>query len=59
MYCRYEILTSILDFMYQGEVSVTQEDLTPFLDLAEELQVKKESLRNNKKDISGKAFKPP
>jgi len=37
---RYEILTSILDFMYQGEVSVTQEDLTPFLDLAEELQVR-------------------
>ena len=34
---------SILDFMYQGEVSVTQEDLSPFLDLADELQANSES----------------
>jgi len=37
---RYDILSSILDFMYQGEVDVSQDDLTSFLDLAEELQVK-------------------
>ena len=33
-------LEAILDFMYQGEVNVSQEDLTSFLAVAEELQVK-------------------
>jgi len=33
-------LSGILDFMYYGEANVAQEDLDPFLALAEELQVK-------------------
>ena len=32
-------LSGILDFMYYGEANVAQEDLDPFLALAEELQV--------------------
>jgi len=33
-------LQSILDFMYHGEVNLAQEDLTLFLEVAEELKVK-------------------
>ena len=33
-------LSLILDFMYYGEANVTQEDLDPFLALAEELEVR-------------------
>lgn len=33
-------LTAILEFMYKGEVSVNQEDLTLFLKTAEMLQIK-------------------
>jgi len=36
---QYEMLTSMLDFMYQGRVSVAKEDLSSFMDLADELQV--------------------
>ena len=32
-------LSLVLDFMYYGEANVAQEDLDPFLALAEELQV--------------------
>ena len=37
---RFEDLLACLDFMYQGEVSVAQEDLNSFLAAAEELQVR-------------------
>ena len=40
-------LISILDFMYLGEVNVAQEDLTSFLSLAEDLQVKGLTHANN------------
>merc|ERR1711971_329269 len=33
-------LSALMDFMYQGEVSVAQEDLNTFLSVAEELKVK-------------------
>jgi len=37
---RFSDLESVLSFMYQGEVSVAQEQLNSFLSVAEELQVK-------------------
>jgi len=36
----YNDLTSILDFIYNGEVNVAQEELNSFLAVAEELQIK-------------------
>ena len=36
----YHDLSSILNFMYHGEVNVAQEDLNSFLAVAEELQIK-------------------
>ena len=36
----YADLSSVLDFMYHGEVNVAQEDLNSFLAVAEELQIK-------------------
>jgi len=36
----YNDLASILDFIYNGEVNVAQEDLNSFLAVAEELQIK-------------------
>ena len=36
----YSDLASILDFIYNGEVNVAQEDLNSFLAVAEELQIK-------------------
>ena len=37
---KYKELENVLNFMYQGEVNVAQEDLNTFLSVAEELQVK-------------------
>jgi len=37
---RYADLVSVLNFMYQGEVNVAQEDLNSFLAVAEDLKVK-------------------
>ena len=37
---RYNDLESLLNFMYYGEVSIAQEELNSFLAVAEELQVK-------------------
>ena len=36
----YNNLASILDFIYNGEVNIAQEDLNSFLTVAEELQIK-------------------
>jgi len=43
----YTDLTSILDFIYNGEVNVAQEDLNSFLAVAEELQIKGLTNRDN------------
>jgi len=39
---KYKELLSVLNFMYQGEVNVAQEELNSFLTVAEELKVKGE-----------------
>ena len=53
---RFEDLVSILDFIYYGEVSIAQNELTAFLNLAEELQVKglthKKSPKETKRSIN-------
>ena len=43
----YNDLASILDFIYNGEVNVAQEDLNSFLAVAEELQIKGLTNRDN------------
>jgi hypothetical protein len=37
---KYKELLSVLNFMYQGEVNVAQEELNSFLAVAEDLRVK-------------------
>ena len=37
---KYSSLAAILNFMYNGEVSVAQDELTSFLNVAEDLRVK-------------------
>ena len=37
---RHSEMAAVMDFMYQGEVSVAQEDLNTFLSVAEELKIK-------------------
>ena len=51
---KYSDLASILTFMYLGEVNVAQENLTNFLSVAEDLQVKAKILTRflNMKDHS-------
>jgi len=48
---KYQEMLSVLNFMYQGEVNVAQEELNSFLAVAEELRVK--GLTQNTQD-SGK-----
>jgi len=51
---KYQELLSVLNFMYQGEVNVAQEELNSFLAVAEDLRVK--GLTQNS---SGKSEPPP
>ena len=44
---KYRELLAVLNFMYQGEVNVAQDDLNTFLSVAEELQVKGLTQGNN------------
>lgn len=48
----YSDLVSILDFIYNGEVNVAQEDLNSFLAVAEELQIKGLTNRDNKSEAT-------
>ena len=45
---RHSEMAAVMDFMYQGEVSVAQEDLNTFLSVAEELKIK--GLTQNESD---------
>jgi len=49
----YNDLVSILDFIYNGEVNVAQEDLNSFLAVAEELQIKGLTNRDNASNSDG------
>jgi BTB/POZ domain len=41
---KYKELLSVLNFMYQGEVNVAQEELNSFLAVAEDLRVKENDI---------------
>jgi len=51
---KYRELVAVLNFMYQGEVNVAQDDLNTFLSVAEELQVKGLTQGNNGQQQSSK-----
>eukprot|EP00092_Neocalanus_flemingeri_P080515 GFUD01100441.1.p1 GENE.GFUD01100441.1~~GFUD01100441.1.p1 ORF type:complete len:327 (+),score=78.61 GFUD01100441.1:40-1020(+) len=53
---KYAEIVSILNFMYHGEVNVTQDDLNGFLAVAEELKVK--GLTQNDQNNAGERSKP-
>jgi len=61
---KYTDLVAVLNFMYHGEVNVAQEDLDVFLALAQDLQIKgltqkNEEQKQTKKDIEQKPSPTP
>ena len=54
---RYEDITSVLNFMYHGEVNVAQEELNTFLAVAEDLKVK--GLTQNTQNVKQQEFQSP
>ena len=52
---KYQELLSVLNFMYQGEVNVAQEELNSFLAVAEDLRVKGLTQSNGTKSSSEQA----
>jgi len=61
---RYTDLTAVLNFMYHGEVNVAQEDLDVFLALAQDLQIKgltqkNEEQKGNIADTKQNHSEPP
>jgi len=62
---KYIDLVSVLNFMYHGEVNVSQEELNSFLAIAEELKVKgltqnkSESLPNEREELAASTTKLP
>jgi len=60
---KYSSLAAILNFMYNGEVSVAQDELTSFLNVAEDLRVKgliqgQDSERSGSNNVNSSADKP-
>ena len=51
---KYSDLQSILTFMYNGEVSLPQDDLNSFLEVAEELKIKGKVIKNVSSSTSHK-----
>ena len=54
---RYEDITSVLSFMYHGEVNISQDELNSFLEVAEDLKVK--GLTQNNLNEEKSEIKPP
>jgi len=54
---KFSDLQSVLDFMYHGEVNVAQVELNSFLAVAEDLQVKGLTQKNNNKSCNKKSDK--
>ena len=50
---KFTDLTSVLNFMYHGEVNVAQEDLNSFLAVAEDLKVKGLTQKNESSESKG------
>merc|ERR1719429_881069 len=55
----YENLEAVINFMYQGEVNVAQEDLNGFLGVAQELAVKGLTDGNKNSNGNGSGDKQP
>jgi len=56
---KHDSLRSLLRFMYLGETKVTEDELKPFLDAANELKIKGLSDTNQSSNITGKIKKEP
>jgi len=56
---KYKELLSVLNFMYQGEVNVAQEELNQFLAVAEDLRVKGLTQGNSSSDSKPKSEAKP
>jgi len=56
---KYKELLSVLNFMYQGEVNVAQEELNQFLAVAEDLRVKGLTQGNSNSDNKAKSESKP
>ena len=54
---KFTDLTSVLNFMYHGEVNVAQEDLNSFLAVAEDLKVKGLTQKNESSESKGEGKK--
>lgn len=48
---KYKELVNLVDFMYQGEVNIAQEELNSFLAVAQELKIKGLTHDDGKKDV--------
>merc|ERR1711974_349998 len=55
---KYKELLSVLNFMYQGEVNVAQEELNSFLAVAEDLRVKGLTQNSSSSDKPKSEAKP-
>jgi len=56
---KYVDMLSVLNFMYQGEVNISQEDLNSFLSVAEDLQVKGLTQSGNPSSSKAKQVEKP
>ena len=55
---KYKDLSNLLNFMYQGEVNIPQEELDSFLAVAEDLKIRGLSGDENRKSLNDKQQSP-